>query len=43
MSEKILIIDDEQDNTLAENQKLLAEKDAELLRLQKELAKLKQL
>ena len=33
----------EQDNTNAENQKLLAEKDAELLRLQKELAKLKQL
>lgn len=32
-----------QDNTIAENQKLLAEKDAELLRLQKELAKLKQL
>ena len=33
----------EQDNTIAENQKLLAEKDADLLRLQKELAKLKQL
>ena len=33
----------EQDNTIAENPKLLAEKDAELLRLQKELAKLKQL
>ena len=33
----------EQGNTIAENQKLLAEKDAELLRLQKELAKLKQL
>ena len=33
----------EQDNTIAENQKLQAEKDAELLRLQKELAKLKQL
>ena len=33
----------DQDNTIAENQKLLAEKDAELLRLQKELAKLKQL
>ena len=33
----------EQDNTITENQRLLAEKDAELLRLQKELAKLKQL
>ena len=33
----------EQDITIAENQKLLAEKDAELLRLQKELANLKQL
>ena len=31
------------EDTIIENQKLLAEKDAELLRLQKELAKLKQL